>query len=691
MVRTLLPAKALPYVTLCLFVTLGLLGLQGLQHQGLNLDLRGTELVGLGFIGTWRWSWLGLQLLRSRFYLHWVFPRWRKQADQIPVEDLPPVCFLVPTYKEKPWITERVFRAIAREAKTLTHPITVLVNSSSDEENQAIREILLEEDPDLTSIHLIEMIQYQGKRKAMADSLRHLASLNLPENAIVALMDGDSEITPGTLRQCLSFFQLFPDMGALTTDEIPIVEGSYLFSEWFHLRMAQRHYQMCSLSLSQKVLCLTGRFSLFRAEAALDPTFADILECDTLDDWLWGNFKFLSGDDKSTWYWLLRRGYKMLYVPDAIVYSIETISGSLWNRAYQNMRRWYGNMLRNSDRALALGPLKTGWFIWWCLLDQRISIWTSLITPSFLILSVWQQNWWIVGFILCWILCTRPLYLSIIFSAHTSTLKPLHLPLLLASQWSASVVKVWTQMNLAHQKWANRGNQLISAYGTGWERVMKLAISRFLLLSNWVGFVVILCGLSGLIYPLSDLSNLPSLWQMNQASESQNSIQVIAAIDHHIFPNDGQDDAVQLQTLIDQAPSEQTIQMNLPMGELDLFQPLEINRSNFILHGAGIGKTILQSHFSRELSPSILNIAPDSEQSQWIQNLSLIGLTLRHAQSNPQYTYPDNLVLDRVKNATLERLSLETEVSRPLVLQETQEIVKKYLAIETQSDVISEL
>ncbi|NJR66450.1 MAG: glycosyltransferase family 2 protein [Leptolyngbyaceae cyanobacterium CRU_2_3] len=152
----------------------------------------------------------------------------------------------------------------------------------------------------------------------------------------------------------------------MTTDELPLVTGSYVFSEWFHLRQAQRHYHMCSVSLSRKVTCLTGRFSLFRAETALDSTFADQLEIDTLNDWLWGNFKFLSGDDKSTWYWLLKRGYDMIYVPDVAIYSIEAVSGSLLRRAYQNMRRWYGNMLRNSGRAIALGPKNPaglcGWY-----------------------------------------------------------------------------------------------------------------------------------------------------------------------------------------------------------------------------------------------------------------------------------------------------------------------------------------
>jgi hypothetical protein len=45
------------------------------------------------------------------------------------------------------------------------------------------------------------------------------------------------------------------------------------------------------------------------------------------------------------------------------------------------MRRWFGNMLRASGRAIALGPRQVGLFAWWCLIDQRISMWTPLLLP----------------------------------------------------------------------------------------------------------------------------------------------------------------------------------------------------------------------------------------------------------------------------------------------------------------------
>ena len=45
------------------------------------------------------------------------------------------------------------------------------------------------------------------------------------------------------------------------------------------------------------------------------------------------------------------------------------------------MLRWFGNMLRASGRASRSGRARLGWFVWWCLVDQRVSMWTPLIGP----------------------------------------------------------------------------------------------------------------------------------------------------------------------------------------------------------------------------------------------------------------------------------------------------------------------
>lgn len=681
-------------------VFLGLWGVFILRGSGSFPWVGTSGLISLGVIGSWRWGWWLIQMVRSRIYLYWVFPRWRRQADRVPLQDLPPVCLLVPTYQEKDWITERVFMAIAQEAQTLAQPLTLLVTSSSDTENAHIRSVLQRIDPQLQSIRLIEMVQTgEGKRKAMADGLRRLAQLNLPPDTVVALMDGDSELTPGTLRRSLPFFRLFPRMGALTTDELPIVQGSYLFSEWFHLRLSQRHYQMSSVSLSRKVMCLTGRFSLFRVEAALCPSFANQLELDTLDDWLWGRFKFLSGDDKSTWYWLLQRGYDMLYIPDVVVYSIETISGSLLDRAYQNMRCWYGNMLRNSDRAIALGPDKSGWFMWYCLIDQRLSFWTSLITPSSLLLCLLQGRWLLAGIIVAWILFSRSVMLLLIFSGRTSHIKLIHFPIFLLSQWSSCLVKIWTQMNLAQQKWTNRGNQSISAAGEGWVRWSKLGASRFLYLSQLFGFGITLCWLSSVLHPVNDTADL---WWHYQAVARPAPVDVIRAVDYGVIASDRQDDAAALQALIDGLPVEGKIQIDLPIGEIDLFQPIQINRSHLVLKGQGSRRTVLQAHVNQFASGAaanaVISIRPALQEAavnpvvtavaaeeRWVEAVEVQGVTIRQVPA-PAEDAVNGLVLERARQIGLTQLSIESGYSPGLVLTHTADVRIQYAEVENLGD-----
>ncbi|NEP62703.1 MAG: glycosyltransferase family 2 protein, partial [Symploca sp. SIO2G7] len=455
--------------------------------------------------------------------------------------------------------------------------------------------------------------------------------------------------------------------------------GSYFFSEWFHLRFAQRHMQMCSDSLSHKVMCLTGRFSLFRAETALKPSFAAQLEQDYLNDWLWGRFKFLSGDDKSTWYWLLRHKYDMFYVPDAIVNSIETLSGSVVDRAYNNMRRWYGNMLRNNGRAISLGPVTTGWFTWWSLCDQRISFWTCLITPGFLLLSLLQGYWKAAAVVVFWVITSRSLMLMLTFWGRDSTLKLIHLPLLLLSQWGGSLVKIWTQMNLAQQKWTNRSSQSISAHGQGVERAVKLGTSRLLLYVQLFVFGIFLCWLTGNLSPAWDIAGL----RLNQQTSANPAPQVIEVMDHGVWPNDGQDDGKALQALIDTLSAESSanhpVELRLPIGELELQQPVTISRSQLTLKGQGPGRTVLAAHFDRSKASSILQVQPS--RSAALDHIHFTGFTLQPTDT-AAIARLDGISLQQVVDSSLSNLAIAAGLREPLMLDQTKNIKVEHVAVQ---------
>jgi glycosyltransferase Alg8 len=91
-------------------------------------------------------------------------------------------------------------------------------------------------------------------------------------------------------------------------------------------------------------------------EAAITKAVIGAIEADHLDHWLWGRFRILSGDDKSTRYHFLSKRAKMIYVPAAMVSTVEVIKGAGMRRMVQNFRRWSGNMLRIGSRAITLGP-----------------------------------------------------------------------------------------------------------------------------------------------------------------------------------------------------------------------------------------------------------------------------------------------------------------------------------------------
>ncbi|MBE9028320.1 glycosyltransferase [filamentous cyanobacterium LEGE 11480] len=671
---------------ICAIISLsGLIGLYHLQNLQLS-EATSFGLINLGIISIWRWSLFFIRLLRSWYYQLVVFPRWRKRSHQVEPEKLPHICFVVPTYKEQPWITERVFTAIVAEAKTLPQPITVLVSSSGEAENATIANLVAQHDPEAEFVQLILRTQQHGKRKAMADSLRELSSLDLPSNTTVVLMDGDSELAPGTLRKCLPLFELFPQVGAVTTDELPIVEGSRTFSEWFHLRFAQRHHQMCSDSLARKVMCLTGRFSIFRGAVAFNPSFADQLEFDQLNDWLWGNFKFLSGDDKSTWFWLLQRRYEMIYVPDALVYSIESVSGSVSDRAIANMRRWFGNMLRNNSRALALGPNTTGWGIWYALLDQRMTIWTSLITPSLLLLALIAGNWLTAGIIVAWICFSRPIMLMLLFLGRISKLKMIHFPILLLTQWVSGALKVQVQMNLVQQKWSNRGNQSVTVTGSARKRVTKHSLASFLVVSQIFSFILVMLCFAGIINPWQELTEVNFTQSIPQATPTVPST-VINASAYGVVPNDGQDDSAAIQQLLRQiAPNQQT-QVVLPAGALSCQQPITLEHNNLTLKGQGIDRTVLTQTSGQ---PCIL-IQPEPHKSQRVQAVSLENLTIQtHSQpiATPviQINQADETRIHQVKVITHQPAKSLDQPHKPIQIAASETPMMTFVAIESSSN-----
>jgi mannuronan synthase len=420
-------------------------------------------LVVIGIIGFWRYTWAAINLSRAAIYIKWAFPRLR--ARQTKAYDstarVDHAYFLVTSYKIAPAISTRVYRSIFEAALQAKGGATVVASIVNEADGRLIRQVFeavrAKSSRQVGHVSLqVDKIAGTGKRDALANSLQTIAQLCPSPRDIVLLVDGDSCVPIDVVDKSLPFF-VDPSVGAVTSDEVSDTEGGQLFRDWFRLRFAQRHVMMSSMALGGKVLTLTGRMSIFRANLATDPSFIRQVRSDFIDHWRLGRVHFLTGDDKSTWFWLLNKGYNMLYLPDVQTVSIETQpKPGFYESATTLMTRWFGNMLRTNNRALSLPARRIGAFTWLSLVDQQASIWTTMIGPiSVLLASVMISPWLLVAYA-AWVMFTRYVMCVLIMSFRRESF-PVSFPFLLYfSQIAGAATKSFIMFRLDRQKWTRQ-------------------------------------------------------------------------------------------------------------------------------------------------------------------------------------------------------------------------------------------
>jgi len=450
--------------------------------------------IGFGILGVWRYSWWGVQGIRALIYRMIVYPRHCAVVRQIDPDPVSHVHCIVMSYKIDPMVMWAVYEALFRELMDYGHPATIIASVTHRSDVDLLEQLAVSVG---LPAHIDVIVMFQdgtGKRSAMAEALRALARRNPASDSVCLFMDGDCRIVSGTLKKVLPFFQTQPDLGGATVDNRGITAGGPWAREWYDLRFAQRHMLMCSLSLSRRLLVLTGRFSAIRTRLATQASFIEQIERDEIAHWRLGRIRFLSGDDKSTWFWLLRHGWRMLYVPDARVDSFEELPHkTLLVSGLVLMKRWFGNMLRANGRSLALGPRRIGWFVWWALLDQRISMWTGLVGPIGAAMLSIQYGYQIALAYLLWVLGTRTI-LSSCLCLTRRRVAP-HWPfLLIFNQLLGAALKVHLLFRLDQQKWTRQ-----KVWGNSDERPDSYGLGYLLEITTLVGFLTVIGVYTGLI------------------------------------------------------------------------------------------------------------------------------------------------------------------------------------------------
>ncbi|MBB2820006.1 UNVERIFIED_ORG: glycosyltransferase Alg8 [Rhizobium esperanzae] len=471
-----------------------------LPQQAFDEKARDAALI-VGVIGLWRWSWGLLHLLRSVWFRLVRFPAVRRAAEATAASrGLGHAYFLITSFRIDAPTTTKVYRGAFVAAANAPAGATIICSIVELGDERLIRRLAEVMYGDSLPFRLeIVRIAGTGKRDALAAGFRAIAALNPGGDDTVSVIDGDSIVPPDLVERCACMFLVNPNLGALTTDEVCTVEGAEIFKQWYSMRFAQRQILMSSHGLAGRVLTLTGRMSMFRAPLACNPDFIDHVQNDYIDHWRLGRIRMLTGDDKSSWFWLLKNGYNMYYVPDVQVETIEQPpSPSFISSAYVLMTRWFGNMLRTNARALRLGPMKIGAFTWWSVLDQRMSMWTSLSGVTLAVLGTVMITPWTAAFYVLWVIISRYI-LALTFLTVRPSINLVYIPLLYFNQIFGSAVKVMIFFRLDRQKWT-RQKTAFKRTDSRFDAAFKVWSSRL------VNTVAVLVFVSALVF----LSNMAS-------------------------------------------------------------------------------------------------------------------------------------------------------------------------------------
>ena len=574
-------------------------------------QIRPQHLIVVGILGLWRYCWMALHMARAAIYSLFWFPKVRRRAENLPPDLSYPerLYLLIPTYREIPWVSQSMMHSVLREVSSLRCKTTLLVSCAEGED--VLFQKVLEHHPRGDQVELVLLNQKHGKRVGMGQALRALCRQNKEEDSLVVFMDGDTVLGPDTFQKCLPLFKLFPRLGAVTTDELPVVDGSRAYKDWYELRFAQRHRLMKSMSLSRRVLTLTGRFSIFRTSLAVDEEFISYLEKDRLDHWLHGRFRFLTGDDKSTWFKLLKGGWEMLYVPDAVVFCLESADENPLRQSVAKMTRWFGNMLRNNGRAIALGPKPMGFFVWWCLVDQRLSMWTTLVGPAGAIFLALFESPYYLAFYVIGAVAARLFYLTVLaLEGLRSSL--IHLPQLLYTQWAGSFVKIWVLFRLDRQTWgAARGGMRLQARGGAplWLKRVVPGMQTALAAVTFLGVVAVLVGVLRVPSEPFELMAGAATHKISVSPGTVTKADTVYASDFGARGDDAEADDRAIQQALDSLTGTERGVVVLPRGRLLLEGPLRIGRSHTWLVGAGASETVLEASFTRDMGEAAILVA----------------------------------------------------------------------------------
>jgi glycosyltransferase Alg8 len=183
-------------------------------------------------------------------------------------------------------------------------------------------------------------------------------------------------------------------------------------------------------------------------------------------------------------------------VPDVEVLTIEEIPHqNFFLGAHTLMRRWFGNMLRTNRRALSVPIRVMGFFTWWNLIDQRISMWTSLFGLCAGIITALVYGTELLIVYLWWVACIRLLQTLMLLASRNriSITWPFFIYF---NQIYGSLIKVYMLNHLNKQRWTRQKTSFKQkgSQWNAWYIEFSSKLSMFTYTSVFITSVAVITG-----------------------------------------------------------------------------------------------------------------------------------------------------------------------------------------------------
>lgn len=292
--------------------------------------------------------------LLSRFFLSYFY---EPEFPQLDDGSLPTVSFAVPSKNEGENIRKTILLIADSDYPKDKFNVIAVNDGSTDNTLEEMLEAKKIAERNGVEVEVVDWKVNKGKREGMAECVRR------SDNEIIVFIDSDSFVEKNTVRELVKYF---------TDEKVAAVAG--------HAYVANAETNMLTKMQSVRY------FVAFKAYKAAEALFNSVTCCsgccsayrkkyveEVLDKWQ--NQMFLGvrctyGDDRSLTNFLLAKGYKAMFAPSAISY---TIVPDNFKQYLKQQLRWKKSWFRES--------LKAGMYIWKRNPIMSFSFYAGFILP----------------------------------------------------------------------------------------------------------------------------------------------------------------------------------------------------------------------------------------------------------------------------------------------------------------------